>query len=111
MLIDRGWGAAGLAVEAIAEGAAGESLFVLCMGFGSVMRSRGMEPDGAVTLHTANGYVGELAGLLDGDDFPLRDCSARGIRHPRSHFALIDFLQEICLPPEERPTFCKPRKR
>ena len=65
MLIDRGWGAAGLAVEAIAEGAAGESLFVLRVRFGDVVWSRGMQADGAVTLHAANGYIRSLAGLLD----------------------------------------------
>jgi hypothetical protein len=54
-----------LAVEAIAEGATGESLFVLGVGFGSVVRARGIQADGAVALHAANGYVGELAGLLD----------------------------------------------
>ncbi len=82
-----------LAVEAIAEGATGESLFVLGVGFGNVVWSRGVEADGAVTLHAANGYVGKLAGLLDGDDFPLRDSFAGGIGHPRSYFALIDLLQ------------------
>jgi len=82
-----------LAVEAIAEGAAGESLLVLGVGFGDVVWSRGVETDGAVTLHEANGYVGTLAGLLDGDNFPLRDSFARGIGHPRSHFAFVDLPQ------------------
>ena len=88
-----------MAVEAIAEGAAGESLLVLGVGFGDVVWSRGMEPDGAVALHAANGYVCTLPGLLDRSDFPVRDSFARGIGCPRSHFALIDFLQAICLPP------------
>jgi hypothetical protein len=61
-LVGGGWGgAAGLAVEAIAEGTAGESLFVLRVGFGNVVWSRGMEADGAVALHAANGYVRTLA--------------------------------------------------
>jgi len=60
-----------MAVETIAEGAAGESLLVLGVGFGDVVWSWGVEPDGAVALHAANGYVCALAGLLDGDDFPL----------------------------------------
>lgn len=64
-LVDWSWGAAGLAVEAIAEGAAGEPLFVLGVGFGSVVWARGMESDGAVTLHAANGYIRKLPGLLD----------------------------------------------
>ncbi len=83
-LIDWGWGAARLDVEAIAEGAAGESLFVLRVGSGNVVWSRGVEPDGAVALHTANGYVRTLAGLLDADDFSLPHSFARGIGHPSS---------------------------
>jgi hypothetical protein len=63
-VVNRGGGAAGLAVEAIAEGAAGESVFVLGVGFGNVVWSRGMESDGAVALHAANGYIRTLAGFL-----------------------------------------------
>ena len=54
-----------MAVEAIAEGAAVESLFVLRVRFGNVVWSWGMEPDGAVALHSADGYVRTLAGFLD----------------------------------------------
>ena len=54
-----------MAVEAIAEGAPGESLFVLRVGSGDVVWSRRVEADGAVALHAANGYIRELAGLLD----------------------------------------------
>jgi hypothetical protein len=54
-----------LAVETVAEGTTGKSLSVLGVGFRTVGRSRGMEPDGTVALLAANGYVCKLAGLLD----------------------------------------------
>jgi hypothetical protein len=55
-----------LSVEAVSQRAALESLPMLGMSTGNVVRSGRMKPDGTMTFGASDGYVGTLPSLFNG---------------------------------------------